>query len=134
MGIVDIIQVNPRTSLVVISFVVTLFITIVNYFMTDREKMKEIRERQKSIRKELKQHRNNPEKMMELNKKSMEDSLEQMKHSWKPMIVTMIPLLIFFSWLRSTFAETAIASSWFWWYLGASLIFSITLRKMVGLQ
>ena len=72
--------------------------------------------------------------MMDLNKQMMEDMPEQMKHSFKPMLVTIIPLLILFAWLRGTFAETTIASTWFWWYLGSSLVFSMSLRKIFGLQ
>ena len=134
MAIVDLIQSNPRIGIIVLSFIVTFFITVVNYFMVDKEKMKEIRDRQKELRKEMKTVRDNPEKMMELNKKMLEDLPEQMKHSMKPMIVTIIPLLIFFGWLRGTFAETAIAGSWLWWYIGSSIVFSIGMRKVSGLQ
>ncbi len=120
MTITTIIQTNPRISIIVLSFIVTLFITIVNYFMTDRKRMKEIKEKQK--------------KMMEINKQMMEDMPEQLKHSFKPMLVTIIPLLILFKWLRATFAITALAGSWFWWYIIASIVFSMILRKVFGLQ
>ena len=125
---------NARIAIVILSFLVTLFITVVTYFMTDRERMKEIKAKQKALRLEIKKHRDNPQRMMELNKQMMEDMPEQMKHSFKPMIVTIVPLLILFSWLRGTFAESAIAGSWFWWYLGSSLVFSMSLRKLLGLQ
>jgi len=134
MAIIDLIQNNPRTALIFLSFLVTLFITIVTYFMTDREKMKELKDRQKDLRKEMKLCRDNPDKMMELNKKMMEDMPEQLKHSMKPMMVTFIPIIIFFTWLRGTFALTAIADTWFWWYLGSSILFSIIIRKVFGLQ
>jgi uncharacterized membrane protein (DUF106 family) len=134
MTLTELIQNNPRLSIIALSFLVTLFMTIVTYFMTDRVRMKEIKEKQKRLRKEIKQFKDNPQKMMELNKQMMEDMPEQLKHSFKPMIVTIIPIIILFSWLRATFAITAIASTWFWWYLGFSLIFSMTLRKIVGLQ
>lgn len=132
--IAEFIQNNPKTSIVMISFLVTLVITVVSYYFTDREKMKEIKERQKSLRKEMKQHKDNPEKMMEINQKMLEDIPEQMKQSFKPMLITIIPLIIFFGWLRSTFAATDIASTWLWWYIGASIIFSLIIRKMFGLQ
>ncbi|MBR9706702.1 DUF2208 family protein [Candidatus Pacearchaeota archaeon] len=134
MALIDMIQGNPRVAIIFFSFLVTLFITVITYYMTDREKMKAIRDRQKLLRKEMKQYRDNPQKMMELNKQLMADFPEQMKHSMKPMLVTIIPLLILFSWLRSTFAQTAIAGSWFWWYLVSSIIFSMFLRKSLGLQ
>lgn len=132
--ITEFIQNNPRLGLAIIAFVVSLFITIVTHFMTDKERMKEIKDKQKSLRQEMKQHKDNPAKMMEINKKMMEDMPEQMKHSFKPMIVTLIPLLILFKWLREAFAITAIASSWIWWYIGFSMLFSISLRKIFKLQ
>jgi len=125
---------NARISIVVLSFFVTLFITIVTYYMTDRVRMKELKDKQKRLRKEIKQYRDNPQKMMELNKQMMEDMPEQLKHSFKPMLITMLPIIIIFDWLRSTFVLTAIAKTWFWWYIGSSIVFSMTLRKMVGLQ
>jgi len=140
MAFIEFIQANPRWSIIVFAFIVTLFITIVTYFMTDRERMKELKQKQKDLRKEMKKHRDNPQKMMELNQKLLEDMPEQLKHSFKPMIITIVPLLIFFGWLRSTYADTIIGGTgflfpaWLWWYLGASIIFSIIIRKMVGLQ
>ena len=49
-------------------------------------------------------------------------------------IALAFPLLILFAWLRSTFAETAIAGTWLWWYIGTSIAFSIVIRKLFGLQ
>jgi len=134
MAITELIQAHPTISIISLAFLVTLGISIVNFFMVDREKMKEIKNRQKELRKEMKQYKDNPEKMMELNQKMLEDLPEQMKHSFKPMLITLIPLLILFAWLRSTFAETTIASTWLWWYIGSSIIFSIVIRKLFGLQ
>ena len=134
MSLIDFIQTNPRTSIILISLIVTIFITVIRYFITDREKMKEIRERQKELRKEMKEFRDNPEKMMEINKKMLEDFPEQMKESFKPMIITIIPILIIFGWMRGVYAGTAIASTWLWWYIIASVIFSLILSKAFGLQ
>ena len=132
--ITEFVQNNPRMSMALIALVVSLAITIVTHFMSDKERLKEIKDKQKSLREEMKKHRDNPSKMMEINKKMMEDMPEQMKHSFKPMIITIIPLLILFKWLRSTFTLTSIASSWIWWYIGFSMFFSIALRKVFKLQ
>lgn len=134
MALMEMIQNNPRISLIIFAFIITAVITVITYFMTDQKRMKEIKERQKSLKAELKIHKNNPEKMMELNNKMMEDIPEQLRLSMKPMLITIIPLLIFFGWMRSTYATTAIASTWLWWYIGSSIIFSISLRKIFRLQ
>ena len=134
MAVTEFIQANPRTAIVLIAVVVSLALTVVRYFMTDREKMKEIRQRQKDLREEMKKYKDNPEKMLEINKRMLEDMPDQLRMSFKPMLITIIPLLILFSWLRGTFTETAIASTWLWWYIGASLVSSITFSKFLGLQ
>jgi len=134
MDITNLIQMNPRVGLMVLGFFVTLFITIVTHFMTDKVRMKELKDKQKLLRQEMKNHKDNPQKVMELNKQMMEDLPEQMKQSFKPMIITIIPLLILFKWLREIFATTTIASSWIWYYIGFSMAFSITLRKIFKLQ
>ncbi len=134
MALTEWAQVNPKLSIILISLVVTLFITVVRYFMTDREKMKEIRERQKSLRLEMKKYKNDPEQMMQLQKKMMEDMPEQMKQSFKPMLITIIPILILFGWMKSIYVDTVLASSWIWWYIVASIIFSIILGKVFKLQ
>ncbi len=134
MPLTELIQNNPRTAIIILSLIVTVFITVVTYFMTDRVRMKEIKTKQKALRLEIKKYKHDPAKMMELNKQMMEDMPEQLKHSFKPMLVTIIPLLILLGWLRSTFADTAIASTWIWWYIGSSIVFSMSLRKIFGLQ
>jgi len=125
---------NPKGSIIAISFLVTLFITIVRYYMTDKEKMKELRDKQKRLRVEMKEHRDDPDRMMQINKQMLEDMPEQMKMSFKPMLVTMIPILIVFAWMRATYMLTSLAGSWLWWYIGSSIVFSIILSKKMGLQ
>ena len=134
MPLTELIQNNPRTAIIIFAFIVTLFITVVTHFMTDKKRMKEIKAKQKALRLEITKFKDNPAKMMELNNQMMEDMPEQLKHSFKPMLVTIIPLLILFGWLRATFAITSIEGTWFWWYIGSSIIFSMILRKIFGLQ
>ena len=134
MPLTELIQSNPEISIVALAFLVSIAITLINYFMVDREKMKQIRQKQKQLREEMKKFKDNPEKMMEINKQMLEDMPEQLKMSFKPMVITLVPLLILFAWLKSTFAATSIASTWIWWYIGASIVSSIVTRKLFGLQ
>jgi uncharacterized membrane protein (DUF106 family) len=134
MDLALIIQANPKTTIVVLSFIATLFITIITHFLTDKELMRTIKQKQKALREEMKKFRDNPEKMMEINKKMMEDFPHQMKQSMKVSLVTIIPLLLLFNWLRTIYSTTAIAGSWIWWYIIASLIFSLILRKVFKLD
>lgn len=121
---------NPKTSIVLISFIVSLVMTILSMLITNKNLMREIKEKQKRLREEMKKYKDNPQKMMEINKQMMEDFPKQMKESMKISLVTIIPLLLLFGWLRGMFAQTAIAGNWVWWYIISSLAFSMALRKV----
>jgi uncharacterized membrane protein (DUF106 family) len=134
MTLLSLILTYPKTALIILSFIVTLFVTIVTHFVTDKELMRTIKAKQKALREEMKKFRDNPEKMMELNKQMMADMPHQMKQSLKVSLVTLIPLLLLFNWLRKVYIITDISNSWIWWYIISSLIFSIILRKVFKLD
>ncbi len=126
---------SPLGGLVLISFILTLLVTLVYKYMTDQELLKSIKEEMKEIRKEMKEFREDPQKMMELQKRSMEKSMVQMKNTFKPMLITFIPLIMVFGWLREVYAVTEVSflgmSSWLLIYIIFSVIFSITIRKFL---
>jgi uncharacterized membrane protein (DUF106 family) len=130
MDINALIQANPKMWIIILSFVATSFLTAITYFITDRNLMKSIKEKQKKLRAEMKEFKNDAQKMMEINKKMMEDFPLQMKQSFKVMIITLLPVLIFFNWLRNALSTTSLVNSWLWWYIISSVIFSIVLRKV----
>jgi len=123
----------PKTSIIVAAALISFFISLVNFFVLDKEKLHEIKRKQKAIQAEMKNHKGNPQKLMELQKEMFSHVGETFKHSMKPMLITFIPLIILFPWLRSMLLETTIAGTWFWWYLGASIISSIFFRKLFRL-
>jgi len=125
---------NPKIAIIIISFIATLIVTTLSHFLMNKELMRSIKEKQKRLREEMKKFRDNPQKMMEINKQMMEDFPKQMKESMKISVVTLIPFLILFSWLKKIYILTPIASSWIWWYILASLGFSIILRKLFKLD
>jgi uncharacterized membrane protein (DUF106 family) len=126
-------QSNPRTFVILVSVLVSLFVSAVNYFVLNKERMREIRARQKSLQEEMKQHKDNPQKMMELQKEMFSHMGESLKHSMKPMLITFIPIILFFPIVRAALVTTTIASTWFWWYLVTSLVSSMVFRKLFKL-
>ena len=131
--IIDIIQQYPKISIFVLAAAVSFFISLVNYFVLDKEKMREIKNKQKELQEEMKKHKDNPAKVMELNKEMMSHMGETFKHSFKPMLITFIPIIFFFSLIRGWFAVTEIAKSWIWYYIGASIVSSLIFRKILNL-
>lgn len=131
MAITDIIQANPKISIIIISGFVSLFISLVNYFVLDKDKVKAGKEKQKKLQAEIKLHKDNPQKMMELNKEMMGHVGENFKHSFRPMLITLIPILVVFAWIRNVFTD--VLSGWIWWYLVSAIIFSMVFRKVFKL-
>ncbi len=131
--VIEIIQSYPKASIIALALAVSFFITLVNYFVLDKDKIRDIKSKQKAIQEEMKKHKDNPDKIMALNKELMGHAGEMMKHSLKPMLITLIPALFILSFMRSEFATTGIAKSWIWWYIGASVIGSIVFRKLFKL-
>lgn len=133
-----ILNLSPLLGVIIISFIITAFITFIYKFMTDQEMMKSLREELKKFQKEMKELRNNPQKMMETQKKAMDVNMKYMMHSFKPMFITLIPIIIIFGWLRSTYdSETVILNlpfgihfGWLGTYIISSIIFSTVLRKV----
>jgi uncharacterized membrane protein (DUF106 family) len=95
--------------------------------------MHEIKAKQKALQEEMKKHKDNPTKLMELQKEMFSHMGATMKHSMKPMLITFIPLMLLFPVMRNILVESAIKSSWFWYYLISSLISSLVFRKLFKL-
>ena len=133
--LLELIQSSPKTSIVVISLLISFFISVVNYFVIDKERMREIKARQKEIQTEMKEHQKagNHEEMAILQKEMMSNIGASFKQSFKPMLITLIPILVLFAFIRNTYAATTIAKTWFWWYLGAAIISSMLFRKLFNL-
>ena len=132
MALIDLIISNPTSSVITISFLVTLVMTLVTKHFTDQNRMKELKEIQKACQIKLKDNKGNLEEQKKIQKEIMECSMELMKHSFKPILITFIPLIAIFWWIRGIFLETVIASTWLWWYIGASIGSSIVLRKILN--
>lgn len=128
------ITIDPAFGLILISLIFTFLVTLAYKYFTDQTLMKQLKEDLKKLRKEMKDFKDNPEKMIDIQKKSFEKSMQQMKMQFKPMLITLIPLLLLFSWLRVTYQDTGdvlFGLSWLWIYILTSIIFSLILRKVL---
>ncbi len=131
MTITTIIQENPRVSIVIIGLLITLLSTLVTKWVTNQERMKELKDKQKENQKLMKEHKGNATKMMEIQKEMMGHSMEMMKQSFKPMIFTLIPIIIIFGAIRNVYATTELVKSWIWYYIVSAMIGSIIFRKIL---
>jgi uncharacterized membrane protein (DUF106 family) len=132
------VNMSPLAGIIFVSFILTLLSTLAYKLFTDQKLMKDVKDEMKDIRKEMKEFAHDPAKVAELQKRSLEKSANQMKQSFKPMLITIIPFLLVFNWLRTEYGEMSLAvdswwfiSSWFWTYFIFTMVFSIVLRKLL---
>ncbi|MEM2131401.1 MAG: EMC3/TMCO1 family protein [Candidatus Woesearchaeota archaeon] len=94
-------NIHPALSLLIISFILSLLITLVNKFFTDQKLMKSIREEQLKLQKEIKNISNNPKRLSKVNSRLMELNLKYMNESMKATLFTLIPFWLVFGWLNT---------------------------------
>lgn len=90
---------SPLLVIILVSFIISLIITVVYKLMTDQKEMKRLKEQQKDFQKRLKELRSNPEEMMKVQKEAMKSNMDYMKHSLKSTLITMLPIILIFSWM-----------------------------------
>ena len=127
---------NITFGMILIIFVISVFMTIIQKYATDQKTLKEMKEEQKKLNEEMKKVKDNPEKMMQLQKEIMKITMPMMKLSMRPVVYTAIPIILFFRWFMDFFAANEGFRffgffSWFWFYLIFSIIFSSILRKVL---
>ena len=94
-------KLSPLASITVISFILSIFITIAYKFMTNQSVMKQLKDEMKESQKQAKELKHEPQKAMAAQKKAMETNMKYMMQSFKPMIITFIPLILVFGWLNA---------------------------------
>lgn len=129
-------QIPSPWNLLLLSFILTSLMTLIYKYVTNQKLMKELKDEMKELQNEMKTLKDNPEKMMEVQKKAMERNMKYLFQSLKPTIITFIPILIIFQWMREYY--TALGNpavlfglSWIWIYILSSIILSISLRKLL---
>jgi len=129
MAIIELMQANPQISIVLLSVIVTLVSTFITKWFTNQAQLKQLKERQKEIQKELKNCKDECA-LKELQSEMLQITGTMMKSSFKPLLITMIPFLLLFYWVRSIFTPV-LGFGWFWWYLGGSLVSGMIWRKIL---
>ena len=125
---------NCEYALILISFIITLIITLIYKYTTNQKMLKETKEELKEMQKELKGLKDNPPKMMEKQKQLMEKNMKMMIHGFKPMLFTFLPIIVMFSWLKNVYdplGKIMFGLSWIWIYIIFSIIFSMVVRKLL---
>jgi len=91
-------------AIIILSFLISLIITIVYKYTTNQNLMKQLKEEIKEFQKEAKELKKEPDKAMAVQKKSMQTNMKYMMHSMKSTLYSILPIIIIFSWMNANFA------------------------------
>ncbi len=150
MSFQELVQLHPLMSIIIFSFIITWFITVLYKKFSNQEGIKNARLRAKELQEKLKNEKDQT-KLIQLQKEMLEISMEQMKYSMKPMLITFVPIILAFSALRhlyagvgniidwnihipilcSIFKGLCDGAGWFLSYIFLSLGFSVIIRKIM---
>ena len=138
--LVDFAKNFPLLSIMVFSFIITIFFLLAYKKFTNQRRMKELREKTAELRNKAKGIKD-PKELMEINKEMMSVSTEQLRISMKPMLFTAIPFLLAFSLLKDIYIKAGVGDIIVWnfslpvigtgagWLL-SYIIFSITFNSI----
>lgn len=129
--------------ILLLSIVLSLIVTLIYKYATDQVVMKDLKEQLKKYQEQMKAAKDDMQKLSEIQKKSMEVNMKYMKQSFKPMIITMIPFLLIFWWLKKLYTGVVVIPfnfhfplsgletglGWIGFYIILSMIFTTLFRK-----
>ena len=95
-------------AIVIITFVLSLIITVVYKYVTNQEMMKQLKTDLKKLQLQAKEHRKDPDRMLKIQKEMMDKNMVLMRHSFKPTLITFIPLILIMGWLQSNMASDSL--------------------------
>ena len=91
-------------AIIVLSFVISLVITVIYKYTTDQNLMKQLKEEMKAFQKQIKELKKEPERAMAIQKKSMQTNMKYMMQSMKSTLYSFIPIILIFGWMNANLA------------------------------
>lgn len=91
-------------AVILLSFFISLIITLIYKYVTDQNLMKQLKEEMKEFQKQIKELKKEPEKAMQVQKQSMKTNMKYMTLSMKSTLYSFIPIILIFGWMSANFA------------------------------
>lgn len=123
-----IITLYPIISIIIFSGIITLLSTLATLWMTNQNHLRSLKERQKQIQLDMKKCKPGEKLFDELQSEMLQISMTMMKSSFKPLLITFVPFILLFAWIRDIY--TPLLPHWIWYYIISSLVFSMIYRKV----
>ncbi len=130
MILTELMTANPKTSIIVVSILVTLGMTLITKFFTNQNRIGELKKVQNACKIRIKENKGKPEELAKINKEMLDCSMELMRHSMMPILFTFLPLLFLIYWLRGVYATTEIAKTWIWFYILSGVASNLIFMKI----
>ncbi|MDI6654954.1 MAG: EMC3/TMCO1 family protein [Candidatus Hydrothermarchaeota archaeon] len=138
----------------VISAIVSAIIVLITARVVDQKEMKELKAKMAKYQEKIKeaQQKKDLKQVGRLQKEMMRDQGAIMSKSFKPMLYTMIPIILIFTWLRREIpngpddyiltmpfsfmkvGEPNIALGWLGWYILCSFPTSTLIKKIFNIE
>ena len=91
-------------AVILLSFLISLIITVIYKYTTDQNLMKQLKEEMKAFQKQVKELKKEPERAMQVQKKAMQTNMKYMMQSMKSTLYSFIPIILIFGWMNANFA------------------------------
>ncbi len=133
----------PSLGIFILASVVSFIITLLHKLLVDQEKVKKIREEIKEIQKQIKKlEKTEVAEANRLTAEMLKLTNKQMMSNIKPMLASMVLLVLLLPWVASTFPNSVAMLpfslpffgndfGWLAWYVIASIPFSMLSRKLL---
>lgn len=140
---------NDMLGVFIIAAAISIFITVITGKVVDQKKMKATKARMKEYQEKVKKAKTdgNTKEMNRLNKEMMSLQGDMFSNSFKPMLFTIVPILLIFSWLRYYVPSDINVVKlpfylpiwgnelgWFGWYFIVSIAVSPLVKKILNLE
>ena len=98
---------NPALTVVIVAFIVSLITNIANKYLVDQDKVNESQNKSKELSSKLREAQKSGDgkeiaKLQAEQTEMLKNQNEVMMESFKPMIVTMVPIILIFFWMRAS--------------------------------
>tara|TARA_Y100000310_G_scaffold342247_1_gene444596 strand:- start:14751 stop:15497 length:747 start_codon:yes stop_codon:yes gene_type:complete len=97
-------------AVIILSFLISLVITVVYKYTTNQDLMKRLKEEMKEFQREVKELKKEPDKAMAVQKRAMQTNMKYMMQSMKSTLYSILPIIIIFSWMSANFAYDPITA------------------------
>ncbi|MFW6285899.1 MAG: hypothetical protein ACOC16_01890 [Nanoarchaeota archaeon] len=141
LGISAPLTMSPLLDILIIAFIGSAFVTIINKYLSDQVKIRALRAEMKDLKKKSRKYMvKDPQKAQAIQQEMMKKSFESMKHAMNPkvLIITMIPMLLLIGLVKNLYSPFGdilnlgfVQFAWLGTYIVFSIIWSIALKKLL---